>query len=109
LSITKLHKPQIHRELTNILSRYSSNPNAASDNIMNDILECVRKDDMLAQIFKKFLSFVSPVYLRIQRRRVKNSQKLWKSLYLPPNSLRLWTMEALSQKHLTLILRIRSF
>jgi len=33
---------------------------------MNDILECVRKDEMLAQIFKKFLSIVSPVYFRIQ-------------------------------------------
>lgn len=43
---------------------------------MNDILECVRKDEMLAQIFKKFLSFVSPVYLRRQKTQVKNNLKL---------------------------------
>lgn len=58
-----------------ILQRYSTNP-ASSDNIMNDILECVRRDEMLAQIFKKFLSIVSPVYFRNQSLKFQDRKNL---------------------------------
>lgn len=53
-----MHKPHIHKELTDILAKYSNEradqPNPSS-NIMNEVMECVWKDAYLAKIFKSYL------------------------------------------------------
>ena len=57
LSITKKHKPHIHKELTEILQKYSNareEPGSLQSNIMEEVMRCVKKDSYLAQIFKSF-------------------------------------------------------
>lgn len=57
LSITKMHKPQIHQELTDILKKYNSSrsqANPTNSNIMDEVMKCVRKDPYLARIYKSF-------------------------------------------------------